>query len=537
MGNRPGSPVPREVERDCGTGLGELWPDETPIARCPAETVDEHDRASRTAVVIDCDCGAVDGFVATFHWANGKRAVERRVNAVRVLLISTYELGHQPLGLASPVAALTAAGHDVSTLDVALDPIGSADITKHDAIAISVPMHTAARLAQDVVRSVREIDPDVPIALYGLYAGEGATDDVAARFVGEYEPDLAAWIADGMPRVGTRISIAQQTFAIPRRESLPSISQYGRLRIDGEERPAGYVEASHGCRHRCRHCPIPAVYDGRYRIVSRESVLADVDAQVEMGVRHMTWGDPDFLNGPRHAMDLIEEVHRRHPDLTHDLTIKVEHLRRHERLLDRLAAAGTLFVVSAFETTDDRTLALLDKGHTATDMAWVVERARSAGIDIHPSWMPFVPWTVPSDVVGIFEFLVDHDLLGSTDPVQLSIRLLIPRHSLMLELEEVSSVIGPYDEDALSYRWSSTDPRADELQRRLSDRAESAVDNGDSPVETLVRMWADAVDAAGGDRGSVSPPTSVTVGRPGLTESWFCCAEPTRAQAGAIAKD
>ncbi|MEX1043771.1 MAG: cobalamin-dependent protein, partial [Acidimicrobiia bacterium] len=243
---------------------------------------------------------------------------------MRVLLISTYELGHQPLGLASPAAALTAAGHDVSTLDVAIDSIGSADIAGQDAIAISVPMHTAARLAQDVVRSVRDVDSEVPIALFGLYAGEGAMDEVAARFVGEYEPDLTAWVADGMPPVGTRISVTQQAFATPQRESLPDLSRYGRLRIAGEERVAGYVEASHGCRHRCRHCPIPAVYDGRYRIVSRESVLADVDAQVAMGALHLTWGDPDFLNGPRHAMDLLEEVHRRHPDVTHDLTIKVE---------------------------------------------------------------------------------------------------------------------------------------------------------------------------------------------------------------------
>ncbi|MEX2655732.1 MAG: radical SAM protein [Acidimicrobiia bacterium] len=454
---------------------------------------------------------------------------------MRVLLISTYELGHQPLGLASPAAALTAAGHDVSTLDVAIDSIGSADIAGQDAIAISVPMHTAARLAQDVVRSVRDVDSEVPIALFGLYAGEGAMDEVAARFVGEYEPDLTAWVADGMPPVGTRISVTQQAFATPQRESLPDLSRYGRLRIAGEERVAGYVEASHGCRHRCRHCPIPAVYDGRYRIVSRESVLADVDAQVAMGALHLTWGDPDFLNGPRHAMDLLEEVHRRHPDVTHDLTIKVEHLRRHETLLDRLAAAGTLFVVSAFETTDDRTLALLDKGHTAEDMAWVVERARSAGIDVHPSWMPFVPWTVPSDVVGIFEFLAAHDLVGSTDPVQLSIRLLIPRHSLMLELDEVASVIGPYDEEALSYRWASLDPRSDELQRVLAERAESAVDDGASPVETFLQMWGDAVEADGGDRRSVSPPASITLGRPGLTESWFCCAEPTRAQTGGVA--
>lgn len=449
---------------------------------------------------------------------------------MRILLISTYELGHQPLHVASPAAALRAAGHEVSTLDTSVEPLTPERLTGHDAIGVSVPMHTASRLAQDVVRAVRRCDASVPVALYGLYAGEGRMESVHARFVGEYEPQLLAWIESGMPEVGTRIAVANGSFTPPARMSLPELSRYGRLQINGEERLTGYVEASHGCRHRCRHCPIPAVYDGRYRIVSADVVLADVDAQVEMGARHITWGDPDFLNGPRHAMHLLEEVHSRYPDVTHDLTIKVEHLRKHDDLLPRLAAAGTLFVVSAFESTDDRTLVHLDKGHTAEDMAIVVERARAHGLDIHPSWMPFVPWTVPEDVVGIFEFLSEHDLFGSTDPVQLSIRLLIPRDSLMLQLEEVASVVGPYDEELLSYGWTSIDPRADELQRRLASRAESATETGSDPVETLVQMWADAADSAGVRAPSAPKPSSVTVGRPRLTESWFCCAEPTRQQ-------
>lgn len=453
---------------------------------------------------------------------------------MRILLISTYELGHQPLHVASPAARLRAGGHQVSTLDTSVEPLTPERLAGHDAIAISVPMHTASRLAQDVVREIRHCDDSVPVALYGLYAGEGRMESVNARFVGEYEPELLAWIESGMPEVGTRIAIANGSFTPPARMSLPALSRYGRLEIDGEERLTGYVEASHGCRHRCRHCPIPAVYDGRYRIVSADVVLADIDAQVEMGARHITWGDPDFLNGPRHAMRLLEEAHSRHPDVTHDLTIKVEHLRTHDDLLPRLAAAGTLFVVSAFESTDDRTLELLDKGHTAEDMAVVVARARTHGLDIHPSWMPFVPWTIPDDVVGIFEFLSEHDLFGSTDPVQLSIRLLIPRDSLMLQLEEVAAVVGPYDEELLSYRWTSMDPRADELQHQLASRAESAAETGSDRVGTLLQMWADAAEAAGVGAPPAPMASSVTVGRPRLTETWFCCAEPTTQQVSLV---
>jgi hypothetical protein len=448
------------------------------------------------------------------------------------LLVSTYELGHQPLHVASPAAALDAAGHDVAVADTSVERLDPVVIRSVDAVAVSVPMHTATRLAGEIVDQVRSLVPGMPVALYGLYAGQGSAAGVSARFVGEYEADLVEWASAGAPVVSTRVAVAHGDFHVPARASLPGLESYGRLVVDGGERLVGYVEASHGCRHRCRHCPLPSVYDGRYRIVGADVVLADVDRQVEMGARHITWGDPDFLNGPRYSIDLLEEAHRRHPDLSHDLTIKVEHLRRHDDLLPRLAAAGTLFVVSAFETTDDRTLAMLDKGHTVADMTAVVDRARSEGIDIRPSWMPFVPWTVPHDVVGIFRFLAEHDLLGSTDPVQMSIRLLIPRGSLMLELPEVSSVIAGYDEDLLTYRWSSADPRSDELQRRLAEWAESGAD--DDPVGVLVAMWRETVLAAGGDLSEVVRPASVTRGRPRLTEPWFCCAEPTRSQSVTI---
>jgi hypothetical protein len=467
---------------------------------------------------------------------HGRTGTGRRVLVVRVLLISTYELGHQPLHVASPSAALGARGHDVVVLDTSVEPVVPTSLAGFDAVAISVPMHTASRLAQDVVRGVKAVDPEVPIALYGLYAGEGSGEGVAARFVGEYEPALIDWLDGGAQNIGTRINVANGAFTTPDRSSLPDLERYGRLRVGDDERLVGYVEASHGCRHRCRHCPIPAVYDGRYRVVGHDVILADIDAQVEAGARHLTWGDPDFLNGPRHGMTVLEEVHRRHPSLTHDLTIKVEHLRTHDDLLPRLAEAGTLFIVSAFETTDNRTLRLLDKGHTADDMAEVVRRARLHGIDIHPSWMPFVPWTVPEDVVGIFGFLAEHDLIGATDPVQLSIRLLIPRRSLMLDLEEVAAVVVDYDEETLSYQWVSADPRSDELQAKLAARAESAADQGADAVDTIVAMWADAVEATGDDRSSVVPPREITVGRPALTESWFCCAEPTRAQVGLVTR-
>ena len=109
-----------------------------------------------------------------------------------------------------------------------------------------------------------------------------------------------------------------------------------------------------GCKHRCRHCPIVPVYDGQFRVVPVDVVLADVAQQVAPGAAHITFGDPDFFNGPTHA-----RAHRRSaacasiPRVTYDVTIKVEHLLRIATCCRVLARPDALFVTSAVEAVDD----------------------------------------------------------------------------------------------------------------------------------------------------------------------------------------
>ena len=335
--------------------------------------------------------------------------------------------------IASPAAALAAAGVDVVTLDLAVEDWDSARLNDADAVAFSVPMHTAMRLAIPMARELRRQRPGLPIAFYGLYAGVGqerVVGDVAdSVFVGEYEPALVDWavtVESGLRRKGHDPEPGTSRFHRPERSVLPWHENYARLEWMGEARLAAAVEASHGCRHRCRHCPIPVVYDGRMRVVGADSVLADIDQLVADGIQHVTFGDPDFLNAPRYSMDLLRQAHSAHPELTFDLTVKVEHILAHRSLWPQMAELGVLFVVSAFESTDDRTLEILDKNHTAADMSEAVALLRSSGIHVRPTWLPFFPWTTPMDVADIVGFIDDHRLWSATDPVQLAIKLLIP---------------------------------------------------------------------------------------------------------------
>ncbi len=432
---------------------------------------------------------------------------------MRILLVSTYELGHQPLHLASPAARLRGEGHEVQTVDLSVE--GSAiDAGWPDAIAYSVPMHTALRLAIESAIELRTLYPGLPIAFYGLYAGMGGEGLGISHLVGEYEPLLVEWSTGLTPRTHTNIS--QQKFLVPDRTGLLPLSSYAYLVGGGMERQVGYVEASHGCRHRCRHCPIPAVYDGRYRITGHSNVLADIEQQVLAGAEHITFGDPDFLNAPRYSIDVLRAAHQKYPDLTFDVTVKVSHILDHRHLWPELASLGVVMVVSAFETTNDRILEILDKGHTAEHMGTAVELVRGAGIELRPSWLPFTPWTDPGDLAEILDFLEMHDLLDAVDPVQLSVRLLVPRGSLLADRPEM----GAFDAALLSHTWLSPYPEVEEMQGQIARLAEEGI--GRPHLETVGRIWESVM---------TRPFPSVRDrGRWRLSEPWFCCSEPTQKQ-------
>jgi hypothetical protein len=89
---------------------------------------------------------------------------------MRILLLSTYELGHQPLGLARPAADLAAAGHDVCCLDLSIDPLDEARVAWAELVGISTPMHTATRLGARLAERIRALNPQAHITFYGLYA-------------------------------------------------------------------------------------------------------------------------------------------------------------------------------------------------------------------------------------------------------------------------------------------------------------------------------------------------------------------------------
>ena len=453
-----------------------------------------------------------------------------------ILLISCYELGHQPLGVALPMGFLERVGFAPRAMDIAVERFDAEQAARANFVGISVPMHTAMRLGVRVIERIREINPDCHICCYGLYASlnsayllEHGADSCIG---GEYESPLVALVEALRDGSSTDVlgvitrgreslpNLERLQFAVPSRGGLPVLDSYAHLEHDGDSRTAGYVEASRGCLHLCTHCPIPPVYGGRFFTLPQEVVLEDIRQQVQAGATHITFGDPDFLNGPKHSLRVVRAMHQEFPHLTFDITAKVEHLLNRGQDLPEFAEAGCLFIISAVESLSPRVLKILDKQHTRDDVENALGICRSAGIAMRPTWVAFTPWTTREDYCEMLHFTEANGLIDHIDPVQFVIRLLIPPGSWLAEHPETLPHRGSLDEAAFTYRWTHPDPNMDRLQKAVSKLVERDTQDGVDPADTFYKI----LDLAH-DREPAGVTSSLPVDRlraPRLTESWFC---------------
>jgi radical SAM superfamily enzyme YgiQ (UPF0313 family) len=465
-----------------------------------------------------------------------------------VLLIACYELGHQPLTLGWPLAFLEREGIDAASLDLAVQPFDDGLAAQAEVVAISVPMLTALRIGVEAARRVRALNPGAHICFFGMYAWlnedyllDGIADSVIA---GEYETGLIDLIKT--VRMGNRLPaqtagvsqagdhaqpvLNRLPFPTPSRAQLQPLDSYARYMHNGIARVSGYTEASRGCLHTCNHCPVVPVYEGRFFIVPQETVLADIRQQVRAGAEHISFGDPDFLNGPKHALAVTRALHSEFPTLTFDFTTKVEHILHHRALFAEFAALGCTFVISAIESVSELVLEKLAKGHTAADIDEALQILDAAGIALQPTLVAFSPWTTLDDYIEQIEWIAERGLAEYIPPIQLSIRLLIPPKSHILNLHDTPGWIGRHDPESFTYRWAHPDARMDGLHAQVSKLVEEA-DRVEAPVyltHAKIRDLAYSIAGRTPPRLTVRPRLRPTP--PRLSENWFCCAEPTQAQ-------
>ncbi len=406
-------------------------------------------------------------------------------------------------------------------------------ISEAGLIAFYLPMHTATRLAAPLIARVSLVNPSARLAAYGLYAplnaswlgeqgvtvlGPDAEADLLMLAQGQLptsDGQLPATTSQSRePRAQSRLRFMQ-----PDRSSLPPLARYAALQMpDGSRRVVGSTDATRGCKHLCRHCPIVPVYGGTFRAIPIDVVMDDVRAQVAAGAQHISFGDPDFFNGPTHARRLVEAVAKGFPRLTYDVTIKIEHILRHADMLGLLRDTGCLMITSAVESVDDEVLVKLRKGHTRADFINAVGLCKQAGVTLAPTFVPFTPWTTIGGYVDLLEQLDALELAEGVAPIQLAIRLLVTAESKLLELPDIRDVVSPFDAASLTFPWRHQDPRVDDLQRAVMQVAAGAshASRGDT-FDRILALATGIEDRPARAKGAMPPY---------MTEGWYCCAEP-----------
>src|SRR5260370_5830602 len=163
--------------------------------------------------------------------------------SVNIVLISTYELGRQPVGLASPAAWLRKRGHVVVMLDLARQSLDEATIADAHLLCVYLPMHTATRLAAQLIPQLLKQNPSAHLCCYGLYApmnveylrALGVITILRCEFQEALVQLAERLSANGMQPPAqpsdSQISIARLPFDVPDRSATPAMEKYGILLV------------------------------------------------------------------------------------------------------------------------------------------------------------------------------------------------------------------------------------------------------------------------------------------------------------------
>jgi hypothetical protein len=318
-------------------------------------------------------------------------------SGARIVLVSPYELGRQPFNLAQPAAWFGRADISVACVDLSqqkLDP-GHVrrrrlrrDLSGHAHGHADRRGGVAENPCAGTARAHRRVRP-VCAGQRGLAENTRGGSDLRRRIRTRPAGLGADWRCAGR----TVVRREKIDFLLPDRSALPELTRYARLILaDGTEKTTGFAEASRGCKHLCRHCPVVPVYEGKFRVVPVETVIADIAQQVAWARAHQL-RRPRFSQRPdpcaENRRGAARALSRSHLGCDDQGRASTESCR---------AVAAPQAMRPAVHRHRGRVGRRRDsrqarQGPHAADFEAALAHCRALGIALAPTFVPFTPWT------------------------------------------------------------------------------------------------------------------------------------------------
>lgn len=408
---------------------------------------------------------------------------------MEALLVSNFEGGYQPMTVATALTALVNAGIEVSVLDTYVDGIQEDKLRNKELIAISIPLFDSVQAAIELTQIIRRVNPSAHVTYFGQHATINA-NRLAGKYsdscvCGEWEiplVNLAKYLSGDedcqLEGIMTGHDVAQgkyiptymsrNHFNVPTRHLLPSLYKYPQKQINkllGSEQVVGSTEIARGCHHKCLYCSVYAAYEGKVLVIPESVILQDVQNLVEEGMTHLSFVDADFFNVKHLGAKILRKLHTSYPQLTYDLTTRIDHILENKEELLEMKELGVRFITSALEFPSELVLDEVGKNISISDIEEAVKVLREIGILLNPTFIMFNPWTRIDELSTFRTFVEENQLDSIIDPIQYETRLYLYKGSPLLRQASIQRLA--LTEHEFHYDWKHPDPEMDELFQEI----------------------------------------------------------------------
>lgn len=415
-------------------------------------------------------------------------------NKLKVLLVSNFEGGYQPISIATTYSALKENGFNVRILDTYVDGIRENLLEDADLVAISIPLFDALFSGIEIAKRVKTINKDAHITFFGQYASINATR-LSPKYsntsiIGEWEEiivELANKLEQDKNALFQAVLSKQESDCcnnsegngkcyLPDRTILPALYKYPQEQIDklcGSKQIIGGTEIARGCHHKCLYCSVYAAYQGRVNMIPEDIVILDVENMIKQGMTHLTFMDADFFNSKFHGIRIIRKLNEKFPNLTYDFTTRVDHINEHKDIISEMAGLGVKFITTAIEFPCKEVVDEIAKEITMEDIESALAFLLETKIKINPTFIMFNPWIKLEDLIEFKKFVNKNNLNDIIDPIQYETRLHIYKGSPLLKQKSIQDL--ELIEHEFNYEWKHPDSRVDEVYDRMVTPVEEGI--------------------------------------------------------------